>query len=388
MSNTNTPRTIDLRSDTKTLPTPGMYQAMLDSELGDDMEGEDPTVNRLQEEVANLLGKEAALFCVSGTMSNQLGIRVHCQPGDELLIHKTGHIANYEGGAPAAVSGITCRLVEGERGMPSVADFEAATHTDSQLYPRMRLVCLENTTNIGGGAAWRLDDIAEISTWARDRGLKMHLDGARLFNACVARGYSPGELAQHFDTISICFSKGLGCPLGSILVGSRGEIAQAFRARKIFGGALRQSGIIAATALYALEHHVDRLADDHANARWMAEQLATLEGVTIDTAAVETNLLFFELAPSLGTAREFVELLQLHGVAVMATGPQRIRICTHLNVVLEDIQTAFETIRTCLANIAEESGRSGNQSPSAESRAEQAQIRSVAGSACSGQTYS
>ena len=294
---------IDLRSDTVTRPTRGMYEAMVSAELGDDMTGEDPTVNRLERYVADLLGKEAAVLCTSGTQSNQIGLRCHCAPGDELLIHETGHVANFEGGAPAAMSGISCRLLPGERGMLDVATLEAAWRPQSQHHPRTRVLSLENSTNIGGGAAWPLDRMQAVCDWARKKGLRIHLDGARLFNACVARGYHVRKVAELVDTVSICFSKGLGCPFGSILVGSSDDIAKARRARKLFGGALRQAGVIAGAALYALQHHVERLAEDHENAKLLAERIADLEPLSL-LWPVETNIVFFEVDPAWGTAAE------------------------------------------------------------------------------------
>nr|WP_310820748.1 GntG family PLP-dependent aldolase [Stratiformator vulcanicus] len=342
---------IDLRSDTKTRPTPEMYQAMVEAPVGDDMDGEDPTVNRLQERVAEMFGKEAALFGVSGTMTNQLGIRCHCGPGDELLIHRTGHIANYEGGAPAAMSGITCRLVGGERGMPTPEDFEAELHPEAQHYPRTRLVCLENSTNMGGGAAWPIDRFREAAGWARERGFRVHLDGARLFNACVARGYTPADLTAEVDTISICFSKGLGCPMGSMLIGSADDICKAFRARKLFGGALRQSGIIAGAALFALDHHIDRLSEDHANARLMADQIAAMPGLRCDPATVETNILFFELDSEIGTPQQLATAVRERGVVMMPAGPRTIRVCTHLDVTRDDIKQAAGVLGEELENL-------------------------------------
>lgn len=335
---------IDLRSDTVTKPTPGMYEAMVHAELGDDMAGEDPTVNRLETFVAELLGKEAALLCTSGTQSNQLGLRCHCQPGDELLIHETGHVANFEGGAPAAMSGISCRLLPGERGMLDVETLDAAWRPQNQHHPRTRLLSLENSTNIGGGAAWPLDRFAKACEWAREKGLKVHLDGARLFNAAVARGYHVREVAEFVDTVSICFSKGLGCPFGSILVGSSDDIAKARRSRKLFGGALRQAGIIAGAALYALENNVERMADDHANAKLFAERIAECEMLRVRPADVETNIVFFEIGTDWGTAAEFSRQLAERGVRINPVGRQRLRALTHLDVSRDDVLVAADVV--------------------------------------------
>ncbi len=342
-------KTIDLRSDTATRPTPAMRRTMLTAEVGDDMSGEDPTVNRLEAMVAELLGMEAAVFTCSGTQSNQMGVRTHCLPGDELLIHETGHIANFEAGGAAALSGVTVRGLSGERGLLDVTDLDGKVRANDQHLCRTRLVCLENTTNLGGGAAYPLEQLRRVSAWARSHGLRVHLDGARFFNATVARGYSPADVAACFDTVSICFSKGLGCPMGSILAGSAADITRARRIRKLFGGALRQAGIVAATAIYALENNVARLAEDHRNARRLASLLAQIPGVFIDAGQVETNLVFFEIAPELGTGVQLSAALKDHGVRIGASGGQRVRAVTHLDVTGDDIDEAASVIATCLA---------------------------------------
>ena len=340
---------IDLRSDTVTKPTPGMYEAMISAELGDDMAGEDPTVNRLEAYAADLLGKEAAVLCTSGTQSNQLGLRCHCAPGDELLIHETGHVANFEGGAPAAVSGISCRLLPGDRGMLDVGTLDAAWRPQTQHHPRTRLLCVEDTTNMGGGAAWPLDRLREVSGWARAKGLAVHLDGARLFNAAVARGDRVRDIADCCDTISVCFSKGLGCPFGSVLVGSVEQVGKARRARKLFGGALRQAGVIAGAAIYALEHHVDRLAEDHANARLFADRTAELDAIRVRPDEVETNIVFFEVGPAWGTAADLSRGLSAAGVRINPVGRQRLRAVTHLDVTRDDVLAAAEAIAGVVA---------------------------------------
>ena len=335
---------IDLRSDTVTKPTPAMYEAMISAELGDDMAGEDPTVNRLERHVADLLGKEAAVLCTSGTQSNQIGLRCHCLPGDELLIHETGHVANFEAGAPAAVSGITCRFVAGERGMLDVETLEAAWRPQRLHQPRTRLLSLENSTNIGGGAAWPLDRLQQVCDWARNKALRIHLDGARLFNAVVAKEYAARDVAKLVDTVSICFSKGLGCPFGSVLVGSNEDIAFARRSRKLFGGALRQAGVIAGAAQYAMENHIDRLAEDHANARIFAERIAELEAIRLRVDEVETNIVFFEIDARWGTAAELSRRLAEKGVRMNAVGPQRMRAVTHLDVSAVEVATAADLL--------------------------------------------
>ncbi|HZT81959.1 MAG TPA: GntG family PLP-dependent aldolase, partial [Gemmataceae bacterium] len=256
---------IDLRSDTVTRPTPGMRAAMAAAEVGDDVFDEDPTVNRLQERVAALLGKEAALFVPSGTMSNQVCVRTHTQPGDELLCDVNCHIYNYEAGGPAVLSGVTCRCVEGDCGILDVSQLDGLVRPDNEHFVRTRLVCLENTHNRGGGKVYPLEKVQAISAWARRAGLATHLDGARLWNAVVATGVPAQEWARHFDSVSVCFSKGLGAPVGSALAGPRDFVAKARRTRKLFGGGMRQAGVLAAAALYALDHHVERLAEDHRN---------------------------------------------------------------------------------------------------------------------------
>jgi threonine aldolase len=316
---------IDLRSDTVTRPTAAMKQAMMDAEVGDDVMGEDPTVNRLEFMVAELLGKEAAVFGCSGTQTNQMGVRAHCVPGDELLINETGHI-----------------------GMLSVADLDGKPRVDDQHYCRTRLVCLENTTNIAGGFIYPLQQLQDVSEWARSNGLKMHLDGARFFNATVGGGYSPAEMAACFDTVSICFSKGLGCPVGSILVGSKPEIRLARRARKMFGGAMRQSGIVAAAAVYALENHIDRLQLDHDNAKQLSFGLAAIDGITAWPEQTESNLVFMELENELGTAVQFAAALKERGVLVGPMGGQRVRLVTHIDIDSSDIPKVIDAVKDCV----------------------------------------
>uniref|UniRef100_A0A7C4QM47 Aminotransferase class V-fold PLP-dependent enzyme n=1 Tax=Schlesneria paludicola TaxID=360056 RepID=A0A7C4QM47_9PLAN len=339
---------IDLRSDTVTRPTPGMRRAIAEAEVGDDMSGEDPTVNRLEARMCELLGKEAAVYACSGTQSNQMAVYAHCQPGDELLIEETGHIANWEAGGPAVLSGVTVRTLRGRGGLLDVPDLEGKIRPDNQHYCITRLVCVENTTNHGGGRAYPLDQMIRVARWAREHGLKVHVDGARLFNACVARGYTPAEFARTADTVSICFSKGLGCPMGSILVGDAATVRRARRARKLFGGALRQAGMMAAAALYALDHHVERLAEDHAHARAFAEAIADIDGLHIDPSAVESNLVFLELEPRKGKAIELAARLKEQGILIHATGPQRIRVCTHLDVDHDDLMVAAAAFRELL----------------------------------------
>lgn len=339
---------IDLRSDTKTRPTPAMLQAMISAELGDDMNGEDPTVNRLEAMVCDMLGKEAAVFACSGTQSNQMGLRAHCLPGDELLIHELGHIAIFEGGAPAILSGVSCRTLTGERGMLTVEGLRGKIRANDQHLTRTRLLCVENTTNAGGGHYYPLDQLTDICHWAHENGLKTHMDGARIFNACVAGGYSMKEICAPLDTISICFSKGLGCPMGSILVGDQEAIMHARRSRKIFGGALRQAGIVAAACIYALENNIERLQEDHDNARFLAEQLAEIEGISINPENTETNLVFFDVHPELGNAMQLAAALKKEGVGIGAMGNSTLRACTHLDISRAQIEQVPAAVRAAL----------------------------------------
>src|SRR5215470_2873988 len=288
---------IDLRSDTVTRPTPGMRAAMAAAEVGDDVFSEDPTVLHLQEKVAAVLGKEAALFVPSGTMSNQACIRAHTQPGDELICETLAHIYNAEAGGPAALSGVTCRTIQGDYGILDVSQLEDKIRPANEHYVRTRLVCLENTHNRGGGRVYLLEKIQAISAWARANALATHLDGARLWNAVVATGIPAKDWARNFDSVSVCFSKGLGAPVGSALAGSREFVARARRIRKLFGGGMRQAGILAAAALYALDHHIERLADDHRNAQVIAAAIAHTPGLRLVPPEVETNLIWFRVDP-------------------------------------------------------------------------------------------
>jgi len=339
---------IDLRSDTKTKPTPEMLQAMMTAELGDDMNGEDPTVNRLESLICEMLNMEAAVFACSGTQSNQMGLRSHCLPGDELLIHELGHIAIFEGGAPAILSGVSCRTLTGDKGMLSLDTLRGKIRSNDQHLSQTKLLCVENTTNAGGGHYYPLEQLTEICDWAHENGLKTHMDGARVFNATVAAGYSIEEICAPIDTISICFSKGLGCPMGSVLAGPKEEIAKARRSRKIFGGALRQAGIVAAACVYALENNIERLQEDHDNARFLAEQLESIEGISITPSETETNLVFFDVDPKIGNAMQFSKALHDIGVGIGAMGQTRLRACTHLDINKEQLEQVPAAIRDVL----------------------------------------
>jgi threonine aldolase len=345
------PDVIDLRSDTVTRPTPPMRAAIQAADVGDDVFNEDPTVRRLEEQVAHVLGKEAALFFPSGTMSNQAAIKAHTQPGDELLCEVNCHIYNYEAGGPAVLSGVTCRTIDGDYGVLDVSQLEDKIRPANEHLVRTRLVCLENTHNRGGGRIYPIDKIEAISTWAHQNALIMHLDGARLWNAVVATGIPAKEWARHFDTVSVCFSKGLGAPVGSALSGPRDFIARARRVRKLFGGGMRQAGVVAAGALFALEHHVERLADDHRNAQVVAQAVADTPGLRLDPPEVETNLVFFHVERETGTAQAVAAALKARGVLVQVTAPQRIRACTHLDVSAAQAERAADAIRQAVPRL-------------------------------------
>ncbi|ADV64158.1 L-threonine aldolase [Isosphaera pallida ATCC 43644] len=341
--------TIDLRSDTLTQPTPAMRQAMAQAEVGDDVYGEDPTVNRLQRRIAELLGKEAALFTPSGTMANQIAVGVHTSPGDELLCDANAHVYVWECGGIARLSGVTTRTIhprspQGGPGLLSLSEVEGLIRPDDGHYVRTRLLCLENTHNRGGGKVHPLEQVRALTAWAKRHGLATHLDGARLFNAVVATGVPAATWAEGFDTVSVCFSKGLGAPVGSALVGSSETIARAHRLRKLFGGGMRQAGILAAAALYALDHHVERLADDHAHAQILAEAVERNPHLKLESGPVETNLVWIEVDPSFATAAQVVRRLKEQGVFVSALGDQVVRACTHLNVSTEQVRQAARLI--------------------------------------------
>ncbi len=325
-----------------------MLEAMVSAEVGDDVLGDDPTVIALEAKVAERLGKEAACFVPSGTMANQTAIRALTEPGDEVIAHRDSHIIHYESGAPAALCGVGIYPVDGPvdgpGGLFSPRDIADAIRPGDPHYPRTRLVILENTHNRGGGTIWPLDRFAAVTAEARRHGLRVHLDGARLFNACVATLTRPTEYTHHVDTVSVCFSKGLGAPAGSAVAGSRELVARVRRFRKMFGGAMRQSGILAAAAIYALDFHVERLADDHANARRLAAGLSKLGGLTLDRGDVPTNMVFFTPDEALGNAAEFCAALAERGVRMIEMGPRRVRAVTHLDVTAAQIDAAIEIV--------------------------------------------
>ena len=331
---------IDLRSDTVTRPTPAMWDAMRAAELGDDVFGDDPTVNALQQRIATDLGFEAALFMPTGTQSNLCALMSHCQRGDEYIVGQMAHTYRWEGGGAAVLGSIQPQPIANQPdGTLALADIEAAIKPDDAHFARTRLVALENTW---GGQPLPLPYIEAASALARRRGLAIHLDGARLYNAAVASGVKVREITQHFDSVSVCFSKGLGAPAGSALAGSKDLIARAHRWRKMTGGAMRQTGVLAAAALYALDHHVERLADDHAKARRLADGLQGLPGVTVQPP--QTNIVFVDLVPD--KAPGMVDRLRERGV--LATGLYRLRLVTHLDVSQSDIERATRVLRETL----------------------------------------
>jgi len=337
-------RLIDLRSDTVTKPTPEMRKAMFEAEVGDDVLGEDPTTNALQEKAAHLLGKEAALFVASGTMGNQLSIKAHTQPGDEVIIEGGGHAMNLEGGAGAVISGVQFSGIPGNRGIFDAAQVEEAIRAEDAHLPVSRLVVIENTHNRGGGSVFPLKNILEIREVCTRRGVRMHMDGARLWNACVASGISPQEYAAPFDSVSVCLSKGLGCPAGSLVLGSKDFIKRVHRFRKMVGGGMRQIGFLSAAGIYALDHHIKRMEEDHRKAKKLAQGLATIKNIRINPEEVETNILFFDVSPSERTAKEVAAATIKRGVRVHPTAKTSIRCVTHLDVSFDEIDQALEVI--------------------------------------------
>jgi threonine aldolase len=339
---------IDLASDTATRPTEAMRQAMAHAAVGDDQRGEDPTVNELQEVAAALLGKPAALFLPSATMANQIAIRVHTQPGDEVICHEHAHVRLYEGGAPAVLSGCLLHPLPGGRGVFTAEQVRSAVRPDDPHFARTRLVCVEDTHNYAGGCIWKPEETAAVTGAAHELALALHLDGSRLLNAAVKRGTPPADLAARFDTVTLCLSKGLGAPVGAVLAGDAEMIRAARRWKHVFGGAMRQAGIIAAGGLYALRHNVERLREDHENAAVLAEGLATIPGVRLDPPP-ETNIVFFDIA---GTGLSDVaarKRLEAEGVRASGLGPTRLRFVTHLDVSREQIDQAIAASRRALS---------------------------------------
>ena len=340
---------IDLRSDTVTRPTPAMRKVMAEAEVGDDVLGDDPTVIRLQERVAELMGKPAACFVPSGTMANQIAVHVHCRPGDELICEGRSHVYFFEGGSVARLSGTQVRPLVADDGFPTPAQIEAAIRPDDVHFPRTRLLVLENTHNMAGGIVWDRAQLAEVTAAAHALGMVTHLDGARLWNAAVAGNTTEKELATGFDSISVCLSKGLGAPAGSLVAGSRDFIRRCHRLRKMHGGGMRQAGILAAGGLHAVDHHRARLADDHANARAIGERLVDAKNIVVDLSSIHTNIVMIDLA--VGTADAVIAVARENGVLLGAAGPHRIRAVTHLDVDRDGVTRAAKVIADIAASL-------------------------------------
>lgn len=331
--------TIDFRSDTVTQPTQGMLEAMMSAPVGDDVFGDDPSVNSLQEKAADLFGMEAALFCPSGTMTNQIAINVHTSPGDEVICEEYSHVYLYEGGGIAKNSGCSVQLLKGSKGQVNAAQIEDAIRVDDPHFPKSRLVSLENTSNKGGGTCYDLETLRDIQHVCQTHGLSLHLDGARLFNALVATGQEAQAYGQIFDSISICLSKGLGCPVGSLLLGSAQFIYQAKRVRKSLGGGMRQAGFLAAAGSYALDHHVNRLEEDHRKAALLGKALEKVPAI-VKVRKPETNILVAELASS-DAVDAYLNELEGKGILAVRFGPRMIRMVTHLGISDEDVNQAI-----------------------------------------------
>ncbi|WP_454063073.1 low-specificity L-threonine aldolase [Candidatus Nitrospira salsa] len=331
---------IDLRSDTVTKPSPEMREAMAHADVGDDVYGEDPTVNRLEQMAAELLGKDAGLFVPSGVMGNQLSIRLHTRPGDEVIVESSSHIIRYEGGSASSLSGVQLTCISGMRGILAAEDVKAVIRQPDIHTPPTTLLCLEQTHNCGGGTVYPLSTIHELTDVARSNGLALHLDGARLFNAVAATGISAADYASPFDTVSFCLSKALGAPVGSLIVSDDTRIAKLRRLRKMFGGGMRQAGILAAAGIYALEHHVARLTEDHQHAKRLSHLLSKIHGVQCSPDDVETNMVLFQVDGKLGTTDELLSHCREAGVLLNSVGDRSFRVVTHLDVSAEDIESA------------------------------------------------
>ena len=344
---------IDLRSDTVTRPGKAMRQAIMEAVVGDDTIDVDPTVNELEQLSAELLGKEAAIFMPSGTMTNQVALRLHCQPGDEFLCETECHILNYEQGAYAQLSGLVPHAVTGDNGVLDLQQLAGLIRPDNEHFTRTRLLCLENTHNRGGGRVQPIQNVIEICQWAHDQGLRTHLDGARLFNAVAASGVPADQWSRHFDTVSICFSKGLGAPVGSALVGSQELISEARRHRKLFGGGMRQAGVIAAGALYALQNNRERMVEDHQHAQLLLEAIRQAEGLDVIGDSADTNMVIFGVDPQLATAAEFVGVRAENGVQMVGIASNRVRAVTHLDVNSSEIDQAASVILSSVQNLAD-----------------------------------
>lgn len=336
--------TIDLRSDTVTKPTKKMLEAMFNAQVGDDVFGEEPTINALEQKAAALFGKEAAVFCPSGTMTNQIAIKVHTQPGDEVLCDATAHIYNYEGGGISSNSGVQAKLISGERGRISARQIEECINPSFDWLTRTSLVCIENTANRAGGSCYSLQQMKEVGEVCKKNGLNYHLDGARIFNAIVENDYSPADLGQEFDSISICLSKGLGAPVGSLLLGDKEFIRKARRVRKVFGGGMRQGGFLAAAGIYALDNNIQRLKEDHKRAKQIANTMNTLSYID-NVLPVDTNIIIFNLNDKLNP-EAFVQKLAANDIKAVGFGKQAIRFVTHLDFTDEMLEKTEKVLKS------------------------------------------
>lgn len=350
-----TATTYDLRSDTVTQPSPAMKRAMVEAPLGDDVLGDDPTVKRLEAMIAERTGKEAGLFFPSGTQANETAVNVHASPGTEILVERRAHIYNYESGGPAALSGVQVQPVDTEGGVFDVADLESRIRPLDPHCPQTRLLCIENTHNGHGGRIYPIEDMETVSEWARGRGLAVHLDGARLFNAAVASGIAIERYAACAETVSLCLSKGLGAPVGTCLVGDRETIDRARWIRKRLGGGMRQAGILAAAGIYALEHNVERLTEDHSAARGIAEGMREIEGLAVDPARVQTNIVLIGITADGVDTEDLIEALEKEGVRVLPVGPRKIRAVTHLDVPADAMDVVPERVRRAMARLLSDS---------------------------------
>lgn len=336
---------IDLRSDTVTKPTKYMLEAMIQAQVGDDVFSEDPTVNQLEERLAKMFGKSRAVFFPSGTMANQTAIKLHTSPGEQVICDKYAHIYNYESGGAAFNSGVSCRLLDGNRGMFTANQVVEAINPDAFYYSQTSLVEIENTTNKGGGSCWDFSEILKINEVCRSNNLGFHLDGARIWNALVVKKESPEQYGQVFDTISVCLSKGLGCPIGSVLIGDEGIMKNAIRIRKIFGGNMRQVGYLAAAGLYALDNHIERLSEDHKRAKELENLLSALPYIRV-VEPVETNIVIFELNNTIKES-DFLQKLKEHNILIISMGSNKLRMVTHLDYT----DTMHEKVLKVLKNL-------------------------------------
>lgn len=332
---------IDFRSDTVTKPTQGMLQAMMTAKVGDDVFGEDPSINELEQMSADMFGMDAALFCPSGTMTNQIAIKCHTQPGDEVICDENAHVYQYEGGGIAFNSGASVKLLYGDRGRMNADQVKAAINEDDNHKAHTSLVCLENTCNRGGGSCYDLNEIKKIKQVCRENDLALHLDGARLWNAMVAKNEAPKQYGETFDSISICLSKGLGCPVGSVLLGKKDLIKKARRIRKVFGGGMRQGGFIAAAGIYALKNNIERLKQDHDHAKEIGNAIANTS-MARSVFPVETNIIIFE---TVAAAAAIVEKLKQKGILCSITAPDRVRLVMHLDITEEMVNKTIEIIK-------------------------------------------